>query len=192
MAPRKQAKRKRRAVRSSLGPQNVVIQGYGTLNANDKTNIVVLTMDSSGNNRDFRPVRLHLQVSGTVGATFILSLRDGEGSSARTFGPFLVGSAVRQMNFSWPMVQWFSAGRQAQLVKVRCLPRQGITTQADNITVIMKVNVLLSDYNSGLTLHPPTNNLTIGDDEDFSDLGAEIPVALIGRGCPDNHFPQPQ
>lgn len=132
------------------------------MNAQDKTNIVVLTMDSTGNNRDFRPLSAHIQVSGTVGATFIVSLRDGEGSSARTFGPFLVGSAVRQLTFNWPIVQWFSAGRAAELVKIRCLPRQGVTTAADSISVVMSARVLLSDYNSGLTLEPP-NSLTFPD-----------------------------
>lgn len=158
MAPRSRRRNRRRTVRSSGAPQQILVKGYGTLNNNEKTNIVVLTMDVSGNNRDFQPKIAHLQVSGTVGATFLVSLRDGEGSSARTFGPFLVGSSVRQMSFNWPVAtQWFSAGMKAELIKIKCLPRQGVTTQADNITVIMSAKVYLSDYNSGLTLTPPNN-----------------------------------
>lgn len=170
MAPRRR-RRGGGTVRSRRTPQSIHEKGYGTLNAQDKTNIVVLTMDVSGNNRDFQPKTVNIQVSGTVGATFVVSLRDGEGTSARTFGPFLVGSTVRQYSFRWPnATQWFSAGKQAELVKIKCLPRQGITTSADNITVVMSARVLLSDYNSGLTLDPP-NNCILRSDDDIVELG---------------------
>lgn len=169
MAPRRR-QRCRGNRRSRRLPQNIHVKGYGTMNNQDRTNIVVLTMDSSGNNRDFQPVSASVQVSGTVGATFIVSLRDGEGSSARTFGPFLVGNSVRQYSFNWPKAtQWFSAGNKAELVKIKCLPRQGITSQADNVTVIMCAKILLSDYNSGLTLDPP-NNCAFDECVDFSGL----------------------
>lgn len=157
MAPRRRRVRRRRRNTSLF--QQIKVQGYVSLN---KANSVAqLMMDDTGKGRDYRPFRAVITTVGSAGACYMVSLRGPE-IVTKTFGPFMAGMSVSRHFFTWPpSSNWFPAGGNQVLLKVKLLPSQGVAPD-QVLTVAMTTYVHLSDYNSGLSDCPvPVNNVRL-------------------------------
>lgn len=152
MAPRRGKRRSRRA---RFNRQSIDVKGYITATSKPGSNSAILSMDSIGSNRDYRPRVLKVTAtSASPGNVFMVDLRGPDGSSLRIFGPYQASAVSRTYSFVWPAsTSWWTAGgtHKGELAKIRVLPRQGITTEGDQVSFLMSASVTLSDYNSGVT-----------------------------------------
>lgn len=101
--------------------------------------------------RDYKPLFVVVQMTGTQGAALTFTLCGHDGDAIRAFGPYIVGVSVQSRTFRWPAsTDWFPAGSHT-LVKCSILPCAGQCPANMPAWVRFRATLRVADYNAELT-----------------------------------------
>lgn len=168
--PRRSRVNRRRPRRSLT--QNVVISVYAALS---QGNHQIMNLDSGPTfqHRDFRPLFISVQLTGSLGSAVTFQLLGHDSDTVRDFGPFIVGSTIQRLLFRWPRnTDWFPARDKGTIARVKILPCAGACPANQTAYVRIRCHCLTSDYDSGFTNvhHVSFESPTTPPTEDFEKI----------------------
>lgn len=147
--PRRRGRRVRRNRRRA--PQLLVLSVYAALQQGNHQ-IANLISGIEMEHRDYLPLSVSIQTTGTLGTALTFQLLGHDGDTIKDHGPYILGSTVRNMSLRWPRsTDWFPSGKGKDIMRVKILPCAGACPATQTAYVRLRCKLLVSDYDSGFT-----------------------------------------